>query len=247
MQNLGKDWQMEQKSTKTHSVLLRYIRLAYWAFAILLLLVVLAGCLTSYAAGPPEKEQISTPSATFPLPTPTPTASPTIKAGITLVPNLVVRPFQALTPTATATVTPTVIPDTPTPTAEPTATATGTPTATATAAPTDTPSPTAILATPVAFQAYAWVDNYFPAPGSFVTVHGRLLRYGRPVNGANMGATWRYTHTEDYCSAYTNIEGRATCARNIGYPLEGYWVYVDVVFVYQDEKYYAKTGFLVDP
>jgi hypothetical protein len=62
-----------------------------------------------------------------------------------------------------------------------------------------------------------------------------------------MGATWSYTHGEGYCTAYTGIDGRAACAQNIGAPLQNYWVYVDVVFVYEDELYYAKTGFVTDP
>jgi hypothetical protein len=62
-----------------------------------------------------------------------------------------------------------------------------------------------------------------------------------------MGATWSYTHREDYCTAYTDIEGRAACALNIGAPLQNYWVYIDVVFIYEDELYYTKTGFVTDP
>jgi hypothetical protein len=104
-----------------------------------------------------------------------------------------------------------------------------------------------VQVTAAPFQAFAWVDNYYPAPGSVVTVHGRLFKNGRPVNGAHMGATWSYTHGEGYCSAYTDIEGRAACAQNIGGPLPNYWVYIDVVFMYKDELYYAKTGFVTDP
>lgn len=62
-----------------------------------------------------------------------------------------------------------------------------------------------------------------------------------------MGVTWGYTHGKAYCSAYTGIEGRAACALNIGWPLPGYWVFIDVVFVYEDQLYYAKTAFLTDP
>jgi hypothetical protein len=62
-----------------------------------------------------------------------------------------------------------------------------------------------------------------------------------------MGTTWRYTHRQDYCAAFTNIEGRASCARNIGAPLQNYWVFIDVVFVFENELFYAKTGFLTDP
>jgi hypothetical protein len=97
------------------------------------------------------------------------------------------------------------------------------------------------------FEAFTWLDNYFPAPGSVVTVFGRLLINGRPVNGAQMGVTWRYTHGMAFCTAYTGIDGRAACAQNIGYPLENYWVFVDVVFIYEGELYYAKTAFLTDP
>ena len=62
-----------------------------------------------------------------------------------------------------------------------------------------------------------------------------------------MGTTWRYTHGQGYCAAYTSIEGTAACAQNIGAPLQNYWVFIDVVFVYEDQRYYAKTGFLTDP
>jgi hypothetical protein len=97
------------------------------------------------------------------------------------------------------------------------------------------------------FQAYAWLDNYFPAPGAVITVYGRLFQNGRPVNGAQMGVTWSYTHGRSFCTAYTGIDGRAACAQNIGAPLPNYWVFVDVVFVHEDELYYAKTAFLTDP
>jgi hypothetical protein len=62
-----------------------------------------------------------------------------------------------------------------------------------------------------------------------------------------MGATWSYTHVEAYCAAYTGIDGIAACAQNIGAPLQNYWVYIDVVFIYKGELYYAKTGFVTDP
>ena len=62
-----------------------------------------------------------------------------------------------------------------------------------------------------------------------------------------MGVTWSYTHGEGYCSAYTGIDGKSACAQNIGAPLQNYWVYIDVVFVYKDKLYYAKTGFVTDP
>jgi hypothetical protein len=132
-------------------------------------------------------------------------------------------------------------------TPEPTATVTPEPTATATPEPTATPRPTPILATAAPFQAYAWVDNHYPAPGSVVTVYGKLFRYGRPVNGANLGTTWRFTDGRAYCSAFTNIHGVAACSINIGYRLPNYWVFIDAVFVIADIEVYAKTGFWVDP
>ncbi len=238
---------MEPDSTRLRPQLLVYFRWGGWALGALLLLLTLAGCLTSYAAGPPEHGEEATPTVTLPLPTASAplTAGATKMPAITLVPNMAVRASQVttptatatVTPTATATVTPTAIPDTPTPTLEPTDTP----------EPTNTPRPTAIPATPAPFQAYAWVDNYFPAPGSIVTVYGRLFKNGRPVNGAQMGVTWSYTHAQGYCSAYTGKDGLAACAQNIGAPLQNYWVYLDVVFIHEDEKYYAKTGFVTDP
>jgi hypothetical protein len=62
-----------------------------------------------------------------------------------------------------------------------------------------------------------------------------------------MGVTWSYTHRKGYCTAYTGIDGRAACSEYIGGPLPNYWVFVDIVFIYEDELYYAKTAFLTDP
>jgi hypothetical protein len=229
-----------------------YVRRAIGAALIFLVLLVLAGCLTSYAAGPSEKEPAAL-SAGISLPTVTPTASliPT-SGGTTKVPKAL-RVLQQATVTATleatSTLTATAVPDTATPTPEPTLSPvpTNTPLPTVTAVPTNTPQPRAAEGTPEPFKAYAWLDNYYPAPGSVVTVHGSLYQYGRPVCGANMGVTFRYTCGSDYCSAYTDIKGKAACARNIGCQLPNYWAYVDVVFTYEGQQYYAKTGFLVDP
>lgn len=227
-----------------------HVRQAIGAALVLLVLLVLAGCLTSYAAGPSEKEPAA-PSLDVSTPTVTPTASliPT-SGGTTRVPKAL-RILQESTATleATATLTPTSVPDTATPTPEPTLTPvpTDTAVATATAVPTNTPQPRTTEGTPEPFKAYAWLDNYYPAPGSVVTVHGSLYQYGRPVCGANMGVTIRYTCGIDYCSAFTDIKGRAACARTVGCQLPDYWAYVDVVFTYEGQQYYAKTGFLVDP
>jgi hypothetical protein len=226
---------MEPDGIKFHSQFLIHIHRARWIIVSFLLLTTLVGCLTSHAAGPSEPEQEALPVAGLPFATSMPpTSTPTmpLTPAITTVPNMAVRAFQTTTPTVTPTSEPTSIPE---------------PTATATPRPTDTPAPTAIRATVAPFQAYAWVDNYFPAPGSVVTVHGRLFKNGRPVNGAHMGVTWRYTHGQGYRDAYSGIDGRASCAQNIGAPLQNYWVFVDVVFVHEDELYYAKTGFLTDP
>lgn len=222
-----------------------FMRRKYWSIAALPLLLALAGCLTSHAAGPSETDLSISPTVGLPSPTQTLTLSPTATRGVTTVPNMAARAFQdtptaSPTPTPTATATPTPTPtNTPSPTPEPTATATPTPT--------NTPTPTTTPGPRVPFQAYAWMDNYYPAPGSVVTVYGRLLRYGRPIDGANMGATIRFTNGQAYCSAYTNIDGRAACSVNIGARLQGYWAFVDVVFTFADQEIYAKTGFLVDP
>jgi hypothetical protein len=217
----------------------------------LLTALILGGCVTSYAAGPSEAEQTVPVAVNLAQPSLTPT--PTKRTSVTLVPNTALQALQETTPTVTSTVTPTVPPATSTPTLPPTATPspTDTPAPTDTPVPTDTPIPTntpvVIRPTTAPFRAYAWVDNYYPAPGSVVTVYGQLFKNGRPVNGAQMGVTWDYTHGEGYCTAYTNIEGKAACSQNIGLPLQNYWVYLDVVFVHEDEIYYAKTGFVTDP
>jgi hypothetical protein len=91
------------------------------------------------------------------------------------------------------------------------------------------------------------MDTYFTAPGSIVTVTGRITRFGRPIEGANMGATFGFTNGQAYCSAYTNIQGLASCSINVGARLQGFWAFVDVVFVFSDQKIYAKTAFFVDP
>lgn len=239
---------MESQGSKTQSSLLTNLRRVRWPIAGLLLLLTLVGCLTTHAAGPVEQQAAALPATEMPLPTHTATAAPTTTPGVTLVPNLALYVLQATSPvtdtaTPTATATPTLEPPEATNTSAPT----NTPQPTNTPAPTNTPSPPAPQTTLAPFQAYAWVDNYYPAPGSVVTVHGRLLKSGRPVNGAQMGATFSYTHGEGYCTAYTAIDGRSACSHNIGYPLQNYWVFIDVVFVYEDQLYYAKTGFLTDP
>jgi hypothetical protein len=241
---------MEKHPITTRFPIGIYFRRAIGAALVLLVLLVLAGCLTSYAAGPSKKEPAAS-SLDVSMPTATPTASliPT-SGGTTRVPKAL-RVLQESTATleATATLTPTAVPDTATPTSEPTLTPvpTDTPLPTNTVVPTNTPQPTTVEGTPEPFKAYAWLDNYYPAPGSIVTVHGSLYQYGRPVCGANMGVTIRYTCGTDYCSAFTNIKGRAACARTVGCQLPNYWAYVDVVFTYEGQQYYAKTGFLVDP
>lgn len=252
---------MGPADAQTRSRLSHYLHRLPWLIAALLLLLTLTGCLTSHASGPSEQERLSLSSIDIASPTAsaTSTTSATTMPGVTLLPSPAGNSSQMAaaraTVTATATLTPTAVPDTVTPTPEPTATATSEPTATPTAIPpatptpqpTNTPRPTTIPATASPFEALAWVDNAYPAPGSVVTVHGRLFRYGRPVNGAQMGATWSYTHGEGFCSAYTGIDGITSCAQNIGAPLQDYWVFIDVVFVYRDQLYYAKTGFLTDP
>jgi hypothetical protein len=242
---------MEPDGIRKHSRFALPIRPPYWAIAILPLILALTGCLTSHAAGPLEAEPFASPTAQLPLATDTPTTSPTASPGVTLVPNMAAIAYQDATPSFTPTQTPTAT-VTATPTQTPTATpvsATPTlqPTATATPTLTNTPISTTEQGTPVPFQAYTWMDNHFPEPGSVVTVHGKLLWYGRPVNGANMGATFSFTNGRDYCSAYTDIEGKAACSINIGARLPDYWVFVDVVFVIADVEVYAKTAFLVDP
>jgi hypothetical protein len=238
---------MNGNDTTTRTQLAVYLRRALDAGVIVVVLLVLAGCITSYAAGPSDKGAEVVLAEETSLPTATPTASPVpTTGGITTVPKAF-RVLQATSPVeVTVTPTPGEVADTPTPTATPLPTATPSPTATATPLPTNTAQPAA-EATPEPFKAYAWVDNYYPAPGSVVTVHGALYRYGRPVCGANMGATWRYTCGTDYCSAYTDIRGKAECARQVGCALPNYWVYIDVVFTYEDQQYFAKTGFVVDP
>ena len=238
----NEDKLMETDDTKSSPPVLIYISRRKWAIVALLFLLTLTGCLTSHAAGPPEQEIGAVTRANVPTATPPPTATMSPTSAVTLVPNMAIRAFQETTPTVTAT-------ETATPTLEPTATPepTNTPPPTDTPSPTDTPRPTAIKATPLPVQAYAWLDNYYPAPGSVITVYGSLFKNGRPVNGAQMGVTWSYTHGRGYCTAYTGIDGRAACTQNIGAALQNYWVYVDVVFVYDDELHYAKTGFVTDP
>jgi hypothetical protein len=233
---------MTPDGTKTQSQLWLYIWRARWGIIIPLVLLTLAGCLTSYAAEPP---QAATSQNELSLASDTPTATATATPGVTLVPNRSMRALQT-TATATDTATPTL---TPTATVEPTDTPepSDTPAPTETPEPTATPRPTTVRPTASPFSAYAWVDNFFPEPGSVVTVFGKLFRNGRPVNGAQMGVTWSYTHGKAFCSAYTSIHGQAACAQNIGMPLQNYWVFIDVVFIYEDQLYYAKTGFLTDP
>ena len=127
---------MESRGSKTQFWPFTNLRRASWPIAVLLLLLTLAGCLTTHAAGPMEKAS-SLPATELPQLTHTAIATPTTMPGVTLVPNLVVHVLQATsTATATATATPTDVPDTATPTP------TETPGPTETRQPTDTPAPT---------------------------------------------------------------------------------------------------------
>jgi hypothetical protein len=91
--------------------------------------------------------------------------------------------------------------------------------------------------------ASAWVSDPEPPRYSTVTVYGRLTDEGQGVDGVPMEAVWHYRTTTATCTAVTDPDGVASCARAIGGATEGYYVRVDVMFAYQGQTYSATTGF----
>jgi hypothetical protein len=250
----SKDRSMEPDDTETQQRAWRILRRVYGATAILLLMLVLAGGLMAFAAGPVDA--VFTPVATFEsaAASATPTATLGPQPGVTSVPNvarltspdLAALAFQTVTPTLTLTATPT-----PEATATPTATSgptdTPAPTTTPTSPPTSTPRPTSPPVTVPPFVASVTPSEFFPAPGSVITVYGKLFINGRPVNGAQMGVTFRFTDGQAFCTAFTGIDGRAACSINVGYHLPGYRVFVDAVYIFEGDLYFAQSFFIVDP
>jgi hypothetical protein len=237
---------MEPDNIETQQRAWRVLRRTYGAVAILLVVLALAGGLMAYAAGPVDA--VFTPGATFEptAPNPTRTATPAPRPGVTTVPNIVAAAFQTATSTLTATATPTPE-ETATPTATPGPTDTPAATATPTSPPTATARPTSPPVTIPPFVASVTPSEFFPAPGSVITVYGKLFINGRPVNGAQMGVTFRFTDGQAFCTAFTGIDGRAACSINIGYHLPGFRVFVDAVFIFEGDLYFAQSFFIVDP
>jgi hypothetical protein len=245
---------MEPDGIETQQRAWHILRHVYGVAAILLLMLVLAGGLMAFAAGPVDA--VFTPVATFEpaAVSVTPRATLGPQPGVTKVPNIVAVAFQTVTPTLTFTATPTPE-ETATPTPEGTATTTATPgptdtptsTAPPTSPPTSTPRPTSPPVTVPPFVASVTPSEFFPAPGSIITVYGKLFINGRPVNGAQMGVTFRFTDGQAFCTAFTGIDGRAACSINIGYHLPGYRVFVDAVYIFEGDLYFAQSFFIVDP
>lgn len=96
---------------------------------------------------------------------------------------------------------------------------------------------------PDAIQAKAWVSDPEPLQFSTVTVYGSLAEDGQGVAGVPMETVWHYRTTTATCSAKTDSSGVAACTRSIGGATAGYYVRIDVDFLYQGQTYSSATGF----
>jgi len=130
---------------------------------------------------------------------------------------------------------------TPTPTATATEIATATATATATEVTPLTPTPTATVGGQIAITA--WVSNSSPRQYSYVTVYGKIARDGAGIPGVPMHTIWHYRTTTSYCDGTSGNDGVASCTRYISGATKGYYVSITVEFTYQEQSYYAYTGF----
>ena len=77
-------------------------------------------------------------------------------------------------------------------------------------------------------QICASVSDAHPHQYSYVTVYGRLVVGGGPVQGQAMASTWHYKTTTSYCSGVTSAGGLASCERTISRATVGYPVAIDV-------------------
>ena len=129
---------------------------------------------------------------------------------------------------------PTVAPDSipPTPTLPP---PTNTPQVTNTPVPTPTPQ--------TVVKASAWVSNEHPGQNSNVTVYGKLVISGLPIQGAAMNTTWNYKTTVSSCSGSTGGDGVAACTRKISRATKGYTVRIGITFSHEGQTYSASTSF----
>ena len=95
------------------------------------------------------------------------------------------------------------------------------------------------------YCAAAEVSDPTPQPSSSLTVIARLLKDGRPVQGATMNTTWHFKTTSSSCdSGVSGADGYATCSKSIGRPAKGYTVKIDVTFVVNGaEVAHAQTEF----
>ncbi len=149
---------------------------------------------------------------------------------------------------AVPTVQPGQIPPTPTP-----APATNTPVPTNTAVAADTPTTTSVpvaTSTPVPpppsegpTEVTAWVSNDHPGQNSNVTVFGKLVIGGKPIQGAVMQTAWHYKSTTSTCEGVTGGDGVAACERKIGRATKGYTVNIRVTFTHEGKTYQVSTAF----
>jgi hypothetical protein len=114
-----------------------------------------------------------------------------------------------------------------------------TPTATVMPRETATPTPIPIGSTEVA----AWVSNSAPPQYSTVTVYGKITRGGVGIANVPMHTIWHYRTTTSYCDGTSRSDGVASCSRYISRATKGYYVRIDVQFLYQGQTYSASTGF----
>jgi len=175
------------------------------------------------------------------LVSPTPEATPT-PVRVTVTPTSVEVTSTPSLPTPKPTYSPQ--PTAPPPTQKPVEAAPTPILPTATSVP---PSPTLVRlptepSIPVV-EVIAWVDNPTPAQNATVTVFGKFTIRSAGIAGVPMDTTWHYKSTDSYCDGITDVQGIATCNREIGRATKDYTVRIDVVFAYEGKTYRAQTSF----
>lgn len=105
--------------------------------------------------------------------------------------------------------------------------------------------PATTTASSSGLTASASVSDPAPRQNQSVTVTAKLVDgSGTGVPGASMSTTWHYKTTASTCvGGPTNVDGIATCSRDIGGASIGYSVRVDVVLTLGGQTYTTSTSF----
>jgi hypothetical protein len=94
------------------------------------------------------------------------------------------------------------------------------------------------------YQVQVDISDTTPKRNTEVTLTGKLLKAGVPVEGATMFSSWYIWRGTQECSAKTDSQGIARCTRNIGSAQAEVYVQVVINFVTGDGKMVpAQTGF----